>query len=127
MTILLILLLLFLAALFYLRWQWLRNPTGVINFFMRRMMSRQQREQQNAYERRQNERRRYERKSNYRSTGKESIIPQEYAEDVAFEEVKSFGSDEDILPQEKSTERSATYERGRDEGQVSDAEWEDIK
>jgi hypothetical protein len=127
MTILLILLLLFLGALFYLRWQWLRNPASVINFFMRRMMGRQQREQQNAYKRRQNERRRYERKSYYRSTGKESIIPQEYAEDVAFEEVKTFGSDEDILSAKQKEDRSATYERGRDEGQVSDAEWEDIK
>lgn len=49
------------------------------------------------------------------------IIPKEYAEDVEFTETVSYSSDREVAPD------SPRPDDIREEPQVSDAEWEEIR
>lgn len=71
-------------------------------------------------ERQQHSTRRRSSSSYYRGQ-RQHIIPPEYAEDVEFTEIKDYSKSEEIAPENRKT---ASY---RQESQVSDAVWEEIK
>lgn len=54
---------------------------------------------------------------------REPLIPKEYAVDVEYTEIKSYSSDTVIAPDRDQTDKI----RIRQESQVSDAEWVEIK
>lgn len=112
-----ILILIFLAVMFAVRYL-MRRPDLLARGLMWVLMRRQRRGQQ---ERRRESRRTHNPAAGSRSPadrptwsyGREPIIPREYAQDVEYEEVKGVG-------------RVAEPVHTRVESQVSDAEWEEI-
>lgn len=117
--------LIFILILLVIATRWLRRHPEVVMKWMARRMARrfynqqqQQYTQQQQYAQQQQNAARQTRRRYGSRRGHSSVIPQEYAQDVEFTEIREYTHIED-------TDAGSNPEYA--ESQVSDVEWEEIK